>query len=104
MSVFGQAMEVLANDPNLAVAGTFTPAGGGSAACRVLLESNDQKVDAYQVGARAGAYKAEIPSADVATRPVAGDTLTVGARTFVVRDVEADALGISWRVDLDEAS
>jgi hypothetical protein len=104
VTVFGAALDVLVNDPNLGVDGTFTPSGGIAVSLRLMLTRHDPKIDVFQVGARAAAWKAVLRQADVAVRPAAGDIVTVGAQTFTVRDVEVDALGLAWRVDLDEAA
>ena len=100
MSVWDDAVNVLFTDPAFSVAGTFARPPAAPSTVRVILRRHDPEINAAVTHVRSRGFEAYLRTADVA-EPRDGDTLTVGATTYTVRDAELDAHGLKWRCDVD---
>lgn len=91
-TAFATALDQLHTDPNLSVAGTYTPVGGSPVSVRVVIGVNDDKIDVLS-GARAAGFKVDVRKSDVAA-PQKNDRVTVPAGpyagTYQLRDVMED--------------
>ena len=106
MTAFDTAAADLFADDNLSVAGTYTPAGGGApVAVRVVLTWHDPVIAMFHgPGVRAAGRTVLLATAQVPTRPSKGATIVVGSTTYVVGDVQGDALGLTWDCDVDSVT
>jgi hypothetical protein len=111
MSVFDTALDTLFRDNSLAEDAVFTPAAGSAVDVRAVITRS--QVDSFSLG-RAGlrlspsdqavSIVADIRRSDVAV-PKKGDSLTVGALTYPVREIPVlDAQSLTWRLTLGEPS
>lgn len=80
----------------------YRPATGPDIEVTVILSQPSIVADLGSVGVRSLKVSALVRAAQVA-RPRNGDALSVGGKTYVVRDTERDASGQLWRLDLGES-
>jgi len=97
------ALAVDATFDHLSVGAIYTPRNGPTLTVRVMFKEPTEVAGLFDAGLSAPAYAAEVRASEVAA-PGQGDRLTVGGRTYSVREARQDALGLVWRLDLDPAS
>ena len=85
---------------HLGVDGAYTPQGGSDTTVRVVFTQPTEVAGLLDTGLAAPARSAEVLAKEV-SGPAAGDRLSVGSTTFVVRQARRDPLGLVWRLDLD---
>ena len=96
MSIFAAAAAVLAADPHLGVAATYTPAAGQPVQIRVVPSRPEDTIgglDAPRSIAVAAAIM--IPAGVLPARPARGDAVTFGATNYLVAAHEPDGTGMS---------
>jgi hypothetical protein len=106
---FADALDVLSENPDLSLAGIFTPSATGEhRATRLIIFREDVKIATFTTGVRSPGYRVMLRQADVPERPIAGDTLEViegrFAGSYQVRDVHEDGLRLSWDLELGQAA
>ncbi|MCX7275514.1 MAG: hypothetical protein NTV19_20765 [Burkholderiales bacterium] len=100
MNPFAVMLEALHADPNIGVDGIFTRAPAAGIAVRVSLSHpSDQLSGLGAVGVRAGSITADVLASQLGGLvPKRTDTLTIGATSYRVEDVERDPLGLTFRL------
>lgn len=102
MTVFDDAATALFDDSNLGEAATYTPQGGSAVAVTVVLARPDKRLDLGVAGINVPSWTADIRVSELPSGARKGDTLDVGADSFIVRRIEREALRIVARLDLDK--
>ena len=102
MNAFAAMLEALHADPNIGVDATYARAPAAGVAVRASLSHpSDQLPGLGAVGVRAGSINADVLTSQLGGLvPKRGDTLTIGAITYRVEDVERDPLGLTFRLTL----
>ena len=105
MDAFTAAVDVLHRDPNLSVAGTYTPAGGVPVAVRLILTRHDPDMEFGLGTVQSPGLKAMLRAADVPTRPEANvAVVAIGsgphAGTYLVASVHEDTTSTAWDLHL----
>ncbi len=102
MNAFADMLEVLHADPNIGVDAVYMRAPAAGIAVRASLSHpSDQLPGLGAVGVRAGSITADVLGSQLGGLvPKRADTLTIGAITYRVEDVERDPLGITFRLTL----
>ncbi len=98
MNAFGDAMAVLAADPNMGLDAVYRPGGTGApVSIRVLRSWPDRVADAFGTEILSAT---DILSVAIAILPdlAAGDSFALGADLLTVTHAERDASGTAWRV------
>ena len=100
MNAFAAMLEALHADPNIGTDAVYTRASAPGIAVRVSLSHpSDQMPGLGAVGVRAGSITADVLASQLGGLvPKRGDTLTIGATTYRVEDVERDPLGLTFRL------
>lgn len=83
--------------------GTFTAPPAAAIAIRLIRSRQDpvSVLSQFEVPVRSPGWRAEVRQSQVPTRPRPNvDTVTVGATTFTIQDVEEDEERTVWRLDL----
>ncbi len=101
MTVFAHAANVLASDPNLFGAGTFTAPGGPPIPVRVFVGNNDPTFFAAGASFQSPGVRLRIPVSMLPGRPVEHSTVVVGPTTYTVTGARADSAGMLWLIDVD---
>jgi len=105
LSVFDEAMEDLHGDADLSIAAEFRrPPFAWVAVRAILSQSTDAIGGLGGLGARAGQVQADILAAAITDTPTKGDQLRIGATAYTVEAAERDALALSWRLTLSDAT
>lgn len=79
---------------------TYTPAGGAPVSLSIILDQPHSLGDLGALGALQIGWVATARADDMAS-PMKGDSLVVGARTFVIQRAEQDISGAFWTLGLD---
>lgn len=100
MSAFAAMLEALHADPNIGTDAVYTRASAPGIAVRVSLSHpSDQMPGLGAVGVRAGSITADVLASQLGGLvPKRADTLTIGATSYRVEDVERDPLGLTFRL------
>jgi hypothetical protein len=80
---------------------TYTPQGGSGATVKIIFTQPTEVAGLFDAGLAAPAHVADVRVAEVAT-PAAGDQLTVGSDTYLIRQAHQDSERLVWRLDLDK--
>jgi hypothetical protein len=103
---FSLATDVVFASPDFGADATFTPAGGGAQAVRVLLTPHDPDILLGDQAVRRPGWRLDLNRSAVATRPSEGDVVTVTdgpwAGSYSIRSVTQEAT--CWRCHVDEAA
>ncbi len=102
MTAFDDAAAALFADANLGTDATYTPQGGSAVAVTVMLARPDKQVGVGVIGVNVPSWIADIRVSELPSGAGKGDTLDVGADSFIVRRIEREALRIVARLDLDK--
>lgn len=97
MTVFNDALRVIFDDTNIAVAATYSPPGGGTAtACRVIVRHEDQPIAFGNSRPIGEATFVDVLAADLS--PVRGGTFTIDGVGYLVAGdpVRSDVDGAIW--------
>lgn len=108
MTAFADALLVLHADENVAVDARLEPVIGITVDLLVanghgvVLSAGNPAQNAFETGYRRSKIGVSVPRAALSKKPVDGDRLIVGDRTFIVRAADPDAEELSWQLDVDE--
>jgi hypothetical protein len=104
MSIFAAAAAILAADPHLGVAATYTPAGGQPVQIRVVASRPEDPIGGLD-GPRSLAIAAAIMVAAGAlpAPPARGDAVTFNATAYLVAEVIQDEAAASFTLHLRRA-
>jgi predicted fused transcriptional regulator/phosphomethylpyrimidine kinase len=103
MNAFADAADTLAADSNTGADATYVPEVGASVSLRVVLTLRE--ADPFDVargpGRLAAGWEAMVPAAQFgAWRPIKGESLIVGDRSFTVETAELDGQSASYTLTL----
>ena len=101
VTAFSPALDTLFNDPNLAVAATYTPKGGQPFVCQAIVRQPDamsRLADGLEVVSRGTQITVRV--SEVAN-PAAGDAVAIGSANYTIQGVpkHADAMRLTWMLD-----
>jgi hypothetical protein len=108
MTAFAAALEVLATDANLSVAGTYAPLDGVPVAVRLIGPGRGTTTATlFETGVSANGVLTDLPKTYVAVRPTdtARLTITEGefVGTYVILKATEDVEKLSWKLELAPA-
>lgn len=102
MSAFTAALGILHTDENLSEAATYKVGGtGDGVAIRIIRGAPDEIERAFGAAIIRDAIRVHIRQADLAARPLEGDTITIGAEVLTVRHAQGDTERLTWDTTCD---
>lgn len=100
MNAFDDGVDALFTDKNLADDAVYTPVSGDAVNIRVVRTTPPQGVGLFTTGAYLPADMADVRISEI-QEPFEGDQLTIGDKTFLVRNATRDPERLVWRLDLE---